>query len=74
MPLKGNSRSGGGLSMPTIIGRQIRLLERQEATLYEQASDAYWNGPNWLCVKLEGQIEAIRKELVRLERISNDAN
>ena len=49
------------------VSRQIRLLEKKEAQVYEKAYDAYWNGPSYLVPKLEAELAAIHRQLVGLE-------
>ena len=55
--------------MPSVpdVSRQIQLLEKKEARVYEKAYDAYWNGPSWKVPALEAELAAIHRQLVGLE-------
>lgn len=51
----------------TTTDRRIEELEAQEASLYEAANAAYWQGKNAVCRGLESQIERIQYQLIVLE-------
>lgn len=52
---------------PILLDRKIARLEKARDEIYEEAMDAYWNGPNWALPKLEAKVEEMNEELERRE-------
>jgi hypothetical protein len=52
-----------------LIARKIARAEKARDLVYEEAMNAYWNGPSWALLKLEAKVEEMNRELEMLERM-----